>query len=255
MLFQPSEESSLFKGLFIKKQANLAAVAIDESSDNSRSKESDLEGKSEYWVTQERNYRFERLEEVIRAVKCLKDKRINNKFDDVMEVEMGELSERRCDTSFEMAFPLPLEKELDQQLEKKKLPIPKPVDLNKSYPGLNESYDGNDKRIQLLEFFERQAIEDAENERRFIEKLALKNRFKDKETMYDGALIDNCFFAPKTKADNVAQTVIELKEQGIDPLDLLPIPSPEREPTEPEEPEEPNLKDTMISNRPLLPKP
>lgn len=64
-------------------------------------------------MTQERNYRFERLEEVIRAVKCLKDKRINNQFDDIMEVEMGELPGRRCDTSFEMAYPLPLEKELD----------------------------------------------------------------------------------------------------------------------------------------------
>lgn len=125
---------------------------------------------------------------------------------------MGEPSQRRCDTSIEMAFPLPLEKELDQELEKKKLPVLKPVDLNKSYPGLNESYDGNDKRIQLLEYFTQQAIQDAENERKFIEKLAVKNRFKDKETMYDGMLIDNIFFAPKTKADNVTQTVIEFKE-------------------------------------------
>ena len=41
--------------------------------------------------------------------------------------------------------------------------------------------------------------------------------------MHDAALVDNCFFAAKSKADNVAQTVVELKEQGIDPMDLVPL--------------------------------
>lgn len=46
--------------------------------------------------------------------------------------------------------------------------------------------------------------------------------------MYDGALIENCFFAPKTLADNVTQTILEYKEQGIDPLDLMPISDPDQ---------------------------
>jgi hypothetical protein len=29
----------------------------------------------------------------------------------------------------------------------------------------------------------------------------------DKDVMYDAVLIDNCFFAAKSKADNVAQTM------------------------------------------------
>ena len=55
-----------------------------------------------------------------------------------------------------------------------------------------------------MEYFERQAIEDAQNERKFIERLAKANRYKDKEVMYDAAMIDNCFFAAKKKADNCA---------------------------------------------------
>jgi hypothetical protein len=49
---------------------------------------------------------------VIRTVKLLKDKHLNNDFDNIMEVEMGETPERRCDTSFEMALPLGLNDEL-----------------------------------------------------------------------------------------------------------------------------------------------
>ena len=65
--------------------------------------------------------------------------------------------------------------------------------------------------------------------------------------MYDGNLIDNCFFAAKSKADNVAQTICEMKEQGIDPMDLVPL-------TSRKEPEValPNFEDTLISNKPLL---
>ena len=48
-----------------------------------------------------------------------------------------------------------------------------PIDLNRSYPGLNEIYDGNEKRIELLEYFALQAVTDAENERIFISKLAV----------------------------------------------------------------------------------
>ena len=83
--------------------------------------------------------------------------------------------------------------------------------------------------------------------------------------MYDGALIDNCFFAPKSMADNVTQTVLELKEQGIDPLDLIPVTEryqneePDVEPELPrkvdDELEKQSLEDTMMSNRPLLLKP
>ena len=40
--------------------------------------------------------------------------------------------------------------------------------------------------------------------------------------MYDAAFIINCFFAPKTKADNVTQKINVMKEQGIDPMDLIP---------------------------------
>jgi len=83
--------------------------------------------------------------------------------------------------------------------------------------------------------------------------------------MYDGALIDNCFFAPKSLADNVTQTVLELREQGIDPLDLIPLTERyqnEEPDVEPELPrklnvdqQKQNLEDTMMSNRPLLLKP
>jgi hypothetical protein len=41
--------------------------------------------------------------------------------------------------------------------------------------------------------------------------------------MHHGALIDNCFFAPKSMADKVTQTILKLKEQGIDPLNLIPV--------------------------------
>jgi hypothetical protein len=38
---------------------------------------------------------------VIRAVKCYKDIKLNNCFDKIMDVEMGDLPGRRCDTDFE----------------------------------------------------------------------------------------------------------------------------------------------------------
>lgn len=77
----------------------------------------------------------------------MKDKRINNEFDNIMEVEMGEAPDRICDTSFDLALPLPLNDELTINLERLGKPYPKDLDLNKSYPGLNESYDGNEKRL------------------------------------------------------------------------------------------------------------
>jgi hypothetical protein len=101
------------------------------------------------------------------------------------------------------------------------------------------------KRIELLEYFEKKAIEDAENERKFIDKLAKKNRTRDKEVMYDAELIDNCFFAPKSKADNVTQTVTELKEQGIDPMDLIPY-TGRKEPDSEEK--VPNFEDTLLKS-------
>ena len=240
MLYKPSDENKLFSGIFTKNK--LAAVgAVPDESD--QKDESEVLGDSVFWPLQEKNKRFERLEEVIRAVKCYKDIKLNNCFDNIMDVEMGEFPGRRCDTDFEPQYPLPLEMDLDQQLERRRIPIPKNQDFNNSFPGLNESYDGNLKRIELLEYFEKQAIEDAENERKFIDKLAKKNRTKDKEVMYDGAFIDNCFFAPKTKADNVTQTINEMKEQGIDPMDLIRY-------TERKEPDTeakvPNFEDTLI---------
>ena len=55
----------------------------------------------------------------------MKDKRINNEFDNIMEVEMGEAPDRICDTSFDMAFPLPLNDELTINLERLGKPYPK----------------------------------------------------------------------------------------------------------------------------------
>lgn len=94
--------------------------------------------------------------------------------------------------------------------------------FNESYPGLNCEYDPNQKRLELLKFFEARAIQDAEIERKLVNKIAAKKLTEDRETMYDFALVDNCFFASKSKADNVAQTELAIKhqrDQGNDPIE------------------------------------
>ncbi len=107
--------------MFAKK--NIGAVsAIPDQSEGE--KDSEVVGDSAFWPLQEKNFRFERLEEVIRAVKCYKDIKLNNCFDNIMDVEMGDFPGRRCDTDFEPQYPLPLEMDLDQQLEKNRIPIP-----------------------------------------------------------------------------------------------------------------------------------
>jgi hypothetical protein len=66
-------------------------------------------------------------------------------------------------------------------------------------------------------------------------------------------------------ADKVTQTILKLKEQGIDPLNLIPVTEThwnEEPDVEPEllrkvddDSQKQNLEDTMMSNRPLLLKP
>ena len=62
--------------------------------------------------------------------------------------------------------------------------------------------------------------------------------------MYDAAFIDNCFFAPTTKADNVTYKINVMKEQGIGPIDLIPYTGSKEPDTEAKVP---NFDETLIS--------
>jgi hypothetical protein len=161
MLFKPSAESSLFKGMFAKRRDKLGAVAIDDSADRDKKHhDSDMEGQSTFWKNQERDQRFKDLESVINAVKRMKDKHINENFDRVMDIELaqinaGDFEGRRCDTDFDPKLPLPLNKELDLFYEKAGLSLPSEPAVNMTYPGFNVSYDSNMKRAELARSFEK----------------------------------------------------------------------------------------------------
>lgn len=161
MLFKPSAESSLFKGMFAKRRDKLGAVAIDDSADRDKShNDSDMEGHSTFWKNQERDRRFKDLESVINVVKRMKDKQINENFDKVMDIELAQIGAgdnegRRCDTDFDPQFPIPLNKELDLIYEKEGLPLPSEPVVNMTYPGFNVSYDSNMKRAELARSFEK----------------------------------------------------------------------------------------------------
>jgi len=124
MLFKPSEEATFFKTLFSTKPKSLGIVAVEEPSsvDSSREQLSDIEGESKHWGVQDRNQRFERLEQIIRAVKNVKDVNLNNQFDAVMDIEMKNMDEpRRCDSDVVAHTPMNLEESV----------------YGLSYPGLN----------------------------------------------------------------------------------------------------------------------
>ena len=54
----------------------------------------------------------------------------------------------------------------------------------------------------------------AEKERLAYEKIQLKLRFQEKESMYDNQMFDNVFFSAKSKRDNEVQADVVLKTIG-----------------------------------------
>lgn len=89
--------------------------------------------------------------------------------------------------------------------------------LNESFPGLNKvkTFDEKEKRKELYEFFRLKAEEDEKREREIAEAQMKLNFMVDTEMQHDYDLIDNVFFSAYSKADNVAQAVIEMKEIAL----------------------------------------
>jgi hypothetical protein len=209
MLFKPSEEQYLFKSMFRSRPKQLAQIAIEEPSSIESEREVLTDIEANPIKEKEKNTRYEKLEEIIRAVKLKKDAHLNNKFDTVIDLKAPDIS-RRCDTDFSPQKPPLLLQELESDSE---------TVHNMSFPGLNNEFDENEKRMQMLKYFERRAVLDAQREREIIAMLAKEQREEDSDVKYDAELIDNCFFASKSKADNVAQTIAQFRDQGLDPIE------------------------------------
>ena len=161
-----------------------------------------------YWQVADKSLRHERLQDVIRTVKCHVDLMLNNQFDALINQEIGgeefeEADHRSCP---------------DLHPDKEAI-FPDPEDfrkLNESFPGLNQEIDPVEKRIELMQFFEKQAERDAIAERDFQNAVMREKLKQDQECMYDNELIDNCFFASRAKADNMAQTIREMHDKSVD---------------------------------------
>ena len=52
-------------------------------------------------------------------------------------------------------------------------------------------------------------------ERDFQEQVMRAKMKQEKECMYDNELIDNCFFSSRAKAENMAQTIQEMRDRSV----------------------------------------
>lgn len=66
-----------------------------------------------------------------------------------------------------------------------------------------------------MKFFEQQAEKDAMAERDFQEAVMREKMKQEKECQFDNELIDNCFFSSRAKAENMAQTIQEMRDRSV----------------------------------------
>ena len=131
----------------------------------------------------------------MRTVKCNHNLKLNNEFDDLFNFDEMELEDIQRD----IVDSLP-DAHVDDIWGVNKMGD---GPLNMSYPGLNQSIDPEEKRKDLLHFFELVAEEEAEQERRAQEMYLNFKMKKDADCMYDSQLIDNCFFTSKEKVEKM----------------------------------------------------
>ena len=235
LVFRPSDDNPIFKGLFAVN-GGMHGKHKNKDGESCSSDEGDGFGAvSSFWPQAEKNHRHEQLKDIMSRVKQNMECNLNEKMDEILKEELGDVQVQRAYESDGGRPTKPIFEKSDVQWNKVEGKVREDLfdadrgistcgrallrneldeedNLNHSFPGLNPIYDGAAARDDLIIWMKGKAREAAEEERKIDEEIRRKLMFKDMAVAPNDELVDNVFFAVRpAKVCTGAQTRIRVK--------------------------------------------